>query len=257
MAKTMKRVISLLLAVVLVVGTFAGCGKSDKEETAAITATAVKYSKSGQYTTTVSSKKVDLSGVAADNVEVRYLDLTVDPEAAEAESTEAATEEAAADAATETTEEIKIEDAYPLSAKVDRVEAAGRKSCEITFTDDKADERATGSYIVLFKGVEGDDNTASVEVEFPEITLTPDVENVVSDATQAKVTLAIDGSTFEDGISEKDIYLDNAFSDMKIESVSSSEKNLTVQLKGSPVRNEAGAYQWGSVNVKPSGIKDG
>ena len=131
MAKTMKRVISLLLAVVLVVGTFAGCGKSDKEETAAITATAVKYSKSGQYTTTVSSKKVDLSGVAADNVEVRYLDLTVDPEAAEAESTEAATEEAAADAATETTEEIKIEDAYPLSAKVDRVEAAGRKSCEI------------------------------------------------------------------------------------------------------------------------------
>ena len=48
MAKTMKRVISLLLAVVLVVGTFAGCGKSDKEETAAITATAVKYSKSGQ-----------------------------------------------------------------------------------------------------------------------------------------------------------------------------------------------------------------
>ncbi|MBO5494117.1 MAG: hypothetical protein J5964_00195 [Eubacterium sp.] len=257
MAKTMKRVISLLLAVVLVVGTFAGCGKSNKEETAAITATAVKFTKSGQYTTTVSSKKVDLSGITADNVEVRYLDPTADPAAAKMESTEAATEEATTEATTEPTEEIKLEDVYPLSAKVESVKATDKKSYEITFTDDKAAELITGSYIILFKGVEGDDNTASVEVEFPEITLTPDVENVVSDATQAKVTLAIDGSTFEDGISEKDIYLDNAFSDMKIESVSSSNKNLTVQLKGSPVRNEAGAYQWGAIKVKPSGIKDG
>ncbi len=257
MAKTMKRVISLLLAVVLVVGTFAGCGKSDKENEAAITATAVKYTKSGQYTTTVSSKKVDLSGITADNVEVRYLDLTAVPDAAEAESTEAVTEEATTEATTETTEEIKLEDVYPLSAKVESVKAADKKSYEITFTDDKAAEYITANYIVLFKGVEGDDNIADVAVEFPEITLTPDVENVVSDATQAKVTLAIDGSTFEDGISEKDIYLDNAFSDMEIESVSSSDKNLTVQLKGSPVRNVAGAYQWGSVNVKPSGITDG
>ena len=249
MTKTIKRVISLLLAIVLVVGTFAGCGNSKKDEPP-IAATAVRFSKSGQYTTKVSSKKVDLSGVTADNVEVRYLDLTADPEA---ESTETVTEEAT----TETTEEFKLEDVYPLSAKVESVKAADKKSCEITFTDDRASELITGSYIILFKGVEGDDNTADVAVEFPEITLTPDVENVVSDATQAKVTLAIDGSTFEDGISEKDIYLDNAFSDMKIESVSSSDKNLTVQLKGSPVRNEAGAYQWGAIKVKPSGIKDG
>ncbi len=249
MTKTIKRVISVLLAIVLVVGTFAGCGNSKKDEPP-IAATAVRFSKSGQYTTKVSSKKVDLSGVTADNVEVRYLDLTADPEA---ESTETVTEEAT----TETTEEFKLEDVYPLSAKVESVKAADKKSCEITFTDDRASELITGSYIILFKGVEGDDNTADVAVEFPEITLTPDVENVVSDATQAKVTLAIDGSTFEDGISEKDIYLDNAFSDMKIESVSSSDKNLTVQLKGSPVRNEAGAYQWGAIKVKPSGIKDG
>ena len=85
MAKAMKKVISVLLALVLVVGTFAGCGKSNKEETAAITATAVKFSKSGHYTTTVSSKKVDLSGINANNVEVRYLDLTADSAAAEAE----------------------------------------------------------------------------------------------------------------------------------------------------------------------------
>lgn len=255
MAKHIKRAISLLLVAVIAVGAFSACGKTNKEETAAITATAVKYSKSGRYTTTVSSKRVDLSGITADNVEVRYLDLTAAPEA---ENTEVISEETAAEAAAaEAPESIRLEDIYPLSAKVESVKAADRKSCEITFTDDKAAEFITGSYIILFKSVEGDDNTANVSVEFPEITLTPDVENIVSDATQAKVTLAIDGSAFEDGISEKDIYLDNAFSDMKIESVSSSDKNLTVQLKGSPVRNAAGAYQWGSINVKPSGIKDG
>ena len=257
MAKTMQRVISLLLVAVLVVGAFASCGKSNKEEGAAITATAVKFNKSGQYTTTVSSKKVDLSGITADNVEVRYTDPTSAPEAAGAESTEAVTEETATAADAEAAEGVKNEDVYTLSAKVESVKAADKKSYEITFTDDKAADYLTDNYIVLFKDVEGDNNTADVAVEFPEITLTPDVENVVSDATQAKVTLTIDGSTFEGGISEEDIYLDNAFSDMKIESVSSSDKNLTVQLKGTPVKNAAGAYQWGSVNVKPSGIKDG
>ena len=48
MAKTFKRVTSLLLAAVLVVAIFAGCGKSNKEKEVSITATAVKYTKSGQ-----------------------------------------------------------------------------------------------------------------------------------------------------------------------------------------------------------------
>ena len=247
--RKMKRLLSLVLTLVMTVSIFTACGgnkENKEEEKAAITATAVKFSKDGKYTTTVSSEKVDLSGVNEENVEVRYLDMEAASKAEEA-----------TDATTETTEEIKIEDVYPLSAKVESVKAADKKSYEITFTDDKASTFPTKDYVMIFKCVEGEDNTASVEVEFPEITLTPNVKSVVSNAKGAKVTLAIDGSTFEDGISKKDIYLNNAFSDMKIESVSSSDKNLTVQLKGSPVRNEAGAYQWGSVNVKPSGIIDG
>ena len=72
MAKKLKLVISLLLAAVLVVGTLAGCGKSNNEEDtsssaeeasgtaeeAAITATEVTFSKSGQYTTTVIPKRL-------------------------------------------------------------------------------------------------------------------------------------------------------------------------------------------------------
>ena len=240
--KKMKQILALMLAVLMLVPALAACKQNtdETENEAAITATPVKYSRSGNYTTTVSSEKIDFSGITAENVEVRSLDPAAVPVNSGSESAKTG-----------------IENVYSLSAKVESVKAADKKSYEITFTDDKAAENITGSYIVLFKSIKGDDNTASVEVEFPEITLTPDVENVVSDATQAKVTLAIEGSTFEDGISEKDIYLDHAFSDMTIESVSSSEKNLTVQLKGTPVRNELGVYQWGSVNVKPSGIKDG
>lgn len=236
--KKMKQILVLMLAVLMLVPALAACKQNtdETENEAAITATPVKYSRSGKYTAAVSSENVDLSGITVENVEVRYMFSAT---------------------LSDTAEGASPKDTSDLSVKVESVKAADEKNCEIIFTDEKAGEYIPQGYIVLFNGIEGEKNTAVIEVEYPEITLTADVESVVSNATEAKVTLAIDGSTFEDGISEKDIYLDNAFSDMTIESVSSSEKNLTVQLKGTPVRNSAGAYQWGSVNVKPSGIKDG
>lgn len=164
----MKRLFTLVLTLVMTVSIFTACGgnkENKEEEKAAITATAVKFSKDGKYTTTVSSEKVDLSGVNEENVEVRYLDMEAASKAEEA-----------TDATTETTEEIKIEDVYPLSAKVESVKAADKKSYEITFTDDKAATFPTKDYVMVFKCVEGEDNTASVEVEFPEITLTPNVK---------------------------------------------------------------------------------
>ena len=236
--KKMKQILALMLAVLMLVPALAACKQNtdETENEAAITATPVKYSRSGKYTAAVSSENVDLSGITVENVEVRYMFSAT---------------------LSDTAEGASPKDISDLSVKVESVKAADEKNCEIIFTDEKAGEYIPQGYIVLFNGIEGEKNTAVIEVEYPEITLTADVESVVSNATEAKVTLAIDGSTFEDGISEKDIYLDNAFSDMTIESVSSSEKNLTVQLKGTPARNSAGAYQWGSVNVKPSGIKDG
>ena len=263
MKKCKTKLIAALLAT-LMIFSFAGCTQSGGEESSgakaessaagessaeaadtaeeaepAIKATTVSFSKSGKYTTTVTSDKVDLSGITAEDVEISYVDISG-----------VTIEEVQQSAATSDEEVI----AATVKVKVDSVKANTNGGYDISFTDENAPLNPTNYYDISFTKLE---ETASAEVVYPEITLTPDVENVVSDATQAKVTLAIDGSTFEDGISEKDIYLDNAFSDMEIESVSSSDKNLTVQLKGSPVRNVAGAYQWGSVNVKPSGITDG
>lgn len=243
--KRMKQMLALLLAMIMVVSVLTACGEpkstpDEAEPEQAIIATAVTFAKSGKYTTTVTSDKVDLSGITAKDVEISYVDTS-----------DIALEEAQQSTATSDEEDFVLP---TVKVKVTGVEANANGGYDISFTDENAPLNPTNYYDINFTKLE---ETASAEVVYPEITLTPDVENVVSDATQAKVTLAIDGSTFEDGISESDIYLDNAFSDMEIESVSSSDKNLTVQLKGSPVRNEAGAYQWGSVNVKPSGIKDG
>ena len=250
MAKTMKKVISLLLAAVLILGTFAGCGKSSKDEPA-ITASAVKFSKSGQYTTTVSSDKVDLSGINAKNVEVRYLDPNT------AVETEAVSTEDETQANTETAEEVNPEEVYTLSAKVESVKAADKKNYEITFTDENAADYATSSYVVLFKGIEGKNNIANVAVEFPEITLTPDVEFVTPSQKDIKLTLSINGSEFEDEISVADITLGDSFDRMEREVISSSANNLTLEIKGDVVKNVSGAYQWGTVGVKPSAIKDG
>ncbi len=240
----MKQLLSLILALVIISSVLTACGEpkatpDEAEAEPAITATAVKFAKSGKYTTTVTSDKVDLSGITAKDVEISYVDISG-----------VAIEEVQQSAATSDEEVI----AATVKVKVDSVKANTNGGYDISFTDENAPLNPTNYYDINFTKLE---ETALAEVVYPEITLTTDVENVVSDAKEAKVTLAIDGSTFEDGISEKDIYLDNAFSDMKIESVSSSDKNLTVQLKGSPVRNEAGAYQWGAIKVKPSGIKDG
>ena len=61
--KKMKRLLSLVLTLVMTVSIFTACGgnkENKEEEKAAITATAVKFSKDGKYTTTVSSKKVEI-----------------------------------------------------------------------------------------------------------------------------------------------------------------------------------------------------
>lgn len=252
MAKTMKKAISVLLAILLVTSIFAGCGK--KEDEPPIKADAVKFTKSGQYTTTVSSEKVDLSGINADNVEVWYSDPDIVLEKSESDKSQTS---AAKQSASEEGKNTTSDYSNSLAVKVENVKSIDKNSFEISFTDNKAADYKTGSYTILLKSVKGENNTAAVEVKFPKITLTSRTENVVSNASEAKITLSLAGSTFEKGLGKKDIYLDNAFSEMKIESVSSSDKNLTLLLKGTPVRNEAGAYQWGSVNVKPSGIKDG
>ena len=159
--RKMKQLLALLLAATLVVGSFAGCTQSggeessgtkaestvsgdtsaeasdtDAEEEPAIKATAVSYSKAGKYTTTVTSDKVDLSGIKSENVEVRYIDPDFIPEGTSSAPVEEAADEvsteATTEAAAEATESIKLEDYYTLLAKVESVKAVDRTAARRT-----------------------------------------------------------------------------------------------------------------------------
>ena len=110
--KKLKRFLSLLLVVTLLLPTLAACGNASNKSV--ITATAVKYSKSGKYTTTVKSKKVDLSGINADNIEVRYMDPSADSSipVVSQENENQTTEEYSEQAVIS-----NIDDLYPLTAR--------------------------------------------------------------------------------------------------------------------------------------------
>lgn len=238
--KRSRQLLALLLAAVMVVSTLAACGEKKDDQPApteqqaaenVITATAVQFTKSGAYTTTVTSDTVDLSGVKAEQIEVLYIDPKAEFPATPDEDFE-----------------IEFSKAEITSAK------KSGKGWEISFTDPDAAEYATAGYEVAFTGLE---KSAYVSVEFPEITLEQGLEHVTPADKQFKVSLSIEGSEFEDGVTAEDIALGVAFENMEAEVISASAKNLTVELKGELTQNVAGAYQCGTVSVRPAAVKDG
>lgn len=243
--KRFKQLLALLLALVMTVSVLTACGESKTEESdapeAAVIATAVPFAKNGQYTTTVTSDTVELKDLTAENVEVLYIDADLYAQAiAEYEKTA-------------TVDEAKLADTMVAKAKVDSVKQNG-SGWEIAFTDGKAADYATSFYQISFKSLE---QYAGVEVTFPEMSLIPDLEFVTPADHAIKLTAELNGSEFEGEITPDDIVLSNAFSAMKVESVSAAGRNLTVQLTGNLTRNDVGAYQSGTVSVSPAVIKDG
>ena len=147
--RNFKRVLALLLAATMAIGTFAGCTQSGGEESSAagessaeaadtaeeaepaIKATTVSFSKSGKYTTTVTSDKVDLSGITAEDVEISYVDISG-----------VALEEVQQSAATSDEEVI----AATVKVKVDSVKANTNGGYDISFTDENAPLNPTNYY---------------------------------------------------------------------------------------------------------------
>ena len=186
------------------------------------------------------SDKYDLSEISAKNVEISYVDT----------STEAADEALLTADSNDKTSETQY-----VKVKVDSVKANSDGGYDITFTDKNAALNPTSYYNINFTKLKVKEDV-SAEVEYPEITLTPDIEFATPSDKKIKVSLTLKGSKFEDKISDSQITLGNAFKNMDAKVISSSDKNLTLELKGKVSKNEAGAYQWGAINVKASAVKD-
>lgn len=239
--KNAKKLLALFLALVMLVSTLAACGEKtaapdEAEHEINITATAVKYSKSGEYTTTVSSEKVDLSGVTADKIEVQYYNVT---------------DNRSFETATVDEEDYQTVVSY---ARIDSAKKNGDGSWEISFTDPDAAENVTSSYEVVFTELK---DSATLEVEFPKMSMSADLDFVTPADHDIKAALTIEGGEFTDGVTADDISLGVAFTGMEAKVISASAKNITVELKGDLTRTAANTYQCGTVSVSPEVIKDG
>lgn len=233
------RIISGTLAGVMMMTTFAGCDSKKKEEEDKVSASSVVYNDEGKYTTTITSDKIKLSGVTADNVSVIYKTFDFD-------GYDKAMEEADDD------EEVEREKYYiENKATVNEVKE-NDGALTVSFTDDKAAENITDFYSIHISKPEA---AVGLDVEMPEYTFTSNIDAVSAHAEQTRLTLMLNDSEFAQTVTADNITLYGAFSDMKIESLSSAGKNLTMQLSGKPVKDESsGVYLNGYVEIDREAI---
>lgn len=137
--------LALLLAMIMVVSVLTACGEpkstpDEAEPEQAIIATAVTFAKSGKYTTTVTSDKVDLSGITAKDVEISYVDTS-----------DIALEEAQQSTATSDEEDFVLP---TVKVKVTGVEANANGGYDISFTDENAPLNPTNYYDINFTKLE-------------------------------------------------------------------------------------------------------
>lgn len=243
MKRVLKQSISLLLIAVMTVTVFAGCNSEEKSVIEA-KASAVNYNTDGKYTTEITEANANLSGISADDVQVTY--SVIDREGYNAALEKASEEEG--------TEESVDYSKYVSDgqAEITELTVADDNTITLSFVDNQAAENLTYGYGVYIKSK---NVGASVDVEFPEFTLTPEVEYVLASDKDIRLTLVLDKGKFSEDISKENITLAGSFADMEIDSLSAAGKNLTIQLSGKNVIHESsGVYLDGVVEVDPAGI---
>ena len=148
--KNFKRTIAVLLSAALATTTFSGCSKKEQKsdvqssgeqetEVNAAEASAVKYTSSGEYTTTVSSDKVNFNALSADDITITYSTINSDDYFKALENSEDISE----------VDESKFVKDVTLQAS--EVKVNDDNTVSLSFIDKDAEENATDGYEVYFK----------------------------------------------------------------------------------------------------------
>ncbi len=109
------------------------------------------------------------------------------------------------------------------------IDNVGVSGAELTveFEDKNVADDMPASYIV-----EVDDSSYEVEVLYPGEVITTDIDCVRPGDKDIKVTMVLDNGEYADSVTTDSIALGGSFTGMNIDSISSSGKNLTLQLTG-------------------------
>ena len=242
-----KRGLALLLCAVMCMGVFSGCAKKEQTEKTAVAST-VDYRKDGAYTTTVTLSGMSFkSNVVAEDITL----VTVASEAYSMMNSEASTEE-------ETLTEID-ESLITSNVEVTSVTRKDGSTLEVSFVDPEG-ENNLGGYKLTIAGKsigEKEDVSTYVSISTSK-NVTCDTENVTPDTKTIKLTMTCENDNFSPDITAENISLSGSFEGMTIASVSSANKNLTLQLTGDIAYNEAsGCYTDGFVYIDKDGFENG
>lgn len=245
-------------------------GTTDEEDDV-IEAQNIAFNESGEYTTTLTSAKIGLSDIKAEDVTVSYDIIDVDGYIAAQEKADQDYEDALnalAESAVNSEEdlsdmklpevaEVDI-DEYVISKNVEvKSVSAEKDKLELSFTDPDAAAELTGFYTIsLNKKYNDEDVVVDLGVDFKDFELTPNIDSVLSNAEETRLTLELNDGSFADNVTKDDITLSGSFEDMKIDSLSCAGKNLTMQLVGKPTKPDGLAYVDGVVSVRAQAIKE-
>ena len=242
-----KRGLALLLCTVILLGVASGCAKNEQVEKLAVAST-VDYRKDGAYTTTVA-----LSGMSfKNNISAENLTLVT------AASEEYATLKSEASAEGVTLAEVD-ESLVTSNVEITSVTRKDGNTIEVSFVDHNGENNVSGYYLTIAgKSIgEKEDATVNISVNIYK-NITCDTENVTPDTKTVKLTMTMENDNFSSDIAKENITLAGSFEGMKIESISSANNNLTLQLTGDIAYNEAsGCYTDGFVYIDKDGFENG
>lgn len=260
-----KRGLALLLCAIMCIGLFSGCSNNNEETTSAADeksaeASEVNYRTDGAYTTTITLTGMSFADdIMADDITLVTAASKLDEESQEA-ADEAETEAVSDD---ETATETDLEEVKALESSNVEITSVTRKddsTLEVSFTDDDSETNAVLGYSMTLAGKsigEDEDATAYVTVNVDK-NMTCDTENVLPDSKEIKLTMTAENDNFSSDITAENISLAGSFEGMEIASVSSANKNLTIQLTGELNFNEeSNCYTDGFVYVDKDGFENG
>ncbi len=233
--------LALTLCASMLTSVMFGC-KSDNggndNNTAEAQAAYVTWSKTGEFTTTLSAKGVDLSDVEAADVSVvtfKPVDVSEDQSSSSENSDEQANEP------------------ETISYPVESVEKKG-DDLEITFKDDNAAEKSVDSYTVE---IEKKNISTTAIVDYPAPTVKAEETGVLATEKDPELTLTLDSGFFSEEVKPEQISLAGSFSDMEVEKATPKSNKLELKLKGEIETPEGqGVYVDGIIGVNPSAMEN-
>ena len=237
--RRLRSSVALSLCASMLMSVAVGCKSNNGENDNKVTeaqASYVTWTKSGEFTTSLSAKDVDLSDVEAADVSV----VTFKPVAeADEDKNNSSSEQA--------------DEPETISYPVENVEKKGGE-LKITFKDENASEKSVDSYTVE---IEKKNISTQAVVDYPVPTVKTEETGILATEENPELTLTLDSGLFAKEVKPEQISLAGSFSDMEVDKVSTKSNKLDLKLKGKVEMPEGQSiYVDGIIGINPSAMEN-